>query len=147
MCAARPGDGVPGVPRDDPTQRIAGGPDEGVHHRRAATRTAYRPGLEPAGRRQPRRQCRARRPATCRPPRPPRPWRRRGAASLGVRAVLGAPRRAARGVAVSPSAPYLRIDGPAEPIILALVTSDAVRPPNAVVLAAPARQEPFRGIR
>ncbi|WP_433184931.1 oxamate carbamoyltransferase subunit AllH family protein [Actinoallomurus sp. CA-150999] len=70
-----------------------------------------------------------------------------GAASLGVRAMLGGPRRAARAVAVFPSAAYLRVDGPTEPIILALVTSDAVRPPNAVVLATPARQEPFRGVR
>jgi Protein of unknown function (DUF2877) len=70
-----------------------------------------------------------------------------GAASLGVRALLGGPRRAARAVAVFPSTVYLRMEGPAEPIVVALVTTDAVRPPNAVVLAAPARQEPFRGIR
>ncbi|MCO5967191.1 oxamate carbamoyltransferase subunit AllH family protein [Actinoallomurus soli] len=70
-----------------------------------------------------------------------------GAASLGVRAVLGGPRRTARAVAVFPATTYLRVDGPAEPIVVALVTTDAVRPPNAVVLAVPARQEPFRGVR
>ncbi|MCO6005789.1 DUF2877 domain-containing protein [Actinoallomurus purpureus] len=69
-----------------------------------------------------------------------------GAASLGVRAVLGGPRRAARVVAVFPSTAYLRVGGPAEPIIVALVAKDAVRPPNAVVLAVSARQEPFRGV-
>ncbi|MFL6056557.1 MAG: DUF2877 domain-containing protein [Actinoallomurus sp.] len=70
-----------------------------------------------------------------------------GAASLGVRSLLGGPRRTARAVAVFPSTTYLKVDGAAEPIVIALVTTDAVRPPNAVVLAAPARQEPFRGVR
>jgi hypothetical protein len=70
-----------------------------------------------------------------------------GAASLAVRSLLGGPRRTARAVAVFPSTTYLKVDGPAEPIVIALVTTDALRPPNAVVLAAPARQEPFRGVR
>ncbi|MCW2945985.1 MAG: hypothetical protein JWR24_2702 [Actinoallomurus sp.] len=70
-----------------------------------------------------------------------------GAASLGVRAPLGGPRRHGRAMAVFPSAVYLQVDGPAEPGVIALVSSDAVRLPNSVVLAASARQEPFRAIR
>lgn len=70
-----------------------------------------------------------------------------GAASLGVRSALGGPRRHARVIAVFPSAVYLQVDRSAEPAVIALTTSDAVRPPNAVVLAVPTRQEPFRAVR
>jgi hypothetical protein len=69
------------------------------------------------------------------------------AASLGVRVPLGGPRHHGRAIAVFPSAVYLQSDRSTEPAVIALVTSDAVRLPNAVVLAAPARQEPFRGVR
>lgn len=70
-----------------------------------------------------------------------------GAASLGVRVPLGGPPRHGRVLAVFPSAVYLQVDRSAEPFVIALVASDAVRLPNAVVLAASARQEPFRGVR
>jgi hypothetical protein len=70
-----------------------------------------------------------------------------GAASLGIRAALCGPRRIGRVIAVFPSAAYFRVELPAEPMVIALVASDAVRLPNAVVLAAPARHEPFRGVR
>ena len=70
-----------------------------------------------------------------------------GAASLGVRSAVGGPRRPGRVIAVFPSAVYLQVDRSAEPSVIALVASDAVRPPNAIVLAASTRQEPFRAIR
>jgi hypothetical protein len=70
-----------------------------------------------------------------------------GAASLGVRSALGGPRLHGRAIAVFPSAVYLRIDRAAEPAVIALTASDAVRPPNSVVLAVPTRQEPFHAIR
>ncbi|MGH3381501.1 MAG: DUF2877 domain-containing protein, partial [Actinoallomurus sp.] len=70
-----------------------------------------------------------------------------GAASLGVRSALGGPRRRGRVIAVFPSAVYLQADRSAEPTVIALTTSDAVRPPNAVVLAVPTRSEPFRSVR
>lgn len=70
-----------------------------------------------------------------------------GAASLGVRSAFCGPPRHGRVIAVFPSAVYLRIDRSAEPAVIALTTSDAVRPPNAVVLAVPTRQEPFRAVR
>jgi hypothetical protein len=70
-----------------------------------------------------------------------------GAASLGVRSALGGPRLHGRAIAVFPSAVYLQIDRATEPAVIALTTSDAVRPPNAVVLAVPTRQEPFQAIR
>jgi hypothetical protein len=70
-----------------------------------------------------------------------------GAASLGVRSALGGPRRHGRVIAVFPSAVYLQVARSPEPAVIALTTSDAVRPPNAVVLAVPTRQEPFRLVR
>lgn len=66
-----------------------------------------------------------------------------GAASLGVRACMDRRRRAARAIAVFPSAIYLETGD----MVVALVTSDAVRLPNAVVIAAATRQEPFRAVR
>lgn len=70
-----------------------------------------------------------------------------GAASLAIRAALCGPRRTGRVIAVFPSAAYLKVELPAEPMVIALAASDAVRPANAVVLAAPVRHEPFRGVR
>jgi hypothetical protein len=70
-----------------------------------------------------------------------------GAASLGVRSALGGPRLHGRAIAVFPSAVYVQIDRAAEPAVIALTASDAVRPPNAVVLALPTRQDPFHAIR
>ncbi len=70
-----------------------------------------------------------------------------GAASLGIRDSLGGPRRYGRVIAVFPSAVYLRVEQQAEPAVIALVSSDAVRLPNSVVLAASARHEPFNGVR
>ncbi|MCW2889891.1 MAG: hypothetical protein QOE54_1158 [Streptosporangiaceae bacterium] len=74
-----------------------------------------------------------------------------GAASLALRPLLDRPRRAARIIAVFPSAVYLEIRAtsaaPAEPSVLALVSSDAVRLPNAVVVGAVSRDRPFGAVR
>lgn len=80
----------------------------------------------------------------------PRPGERlpaAGAASLALRPVLEPPRRPARVIAVFPSAVYLELRGPAEPRVAAVVTSDAVRLPNAVVMVATRRERPFRPVR
>ncbi|MDL4771084.1 MULTISPECIES: DUF2877 domain-containing protein [Thermomonosporaceae] len=83
-------------------------------------------------------------PLTARPgPRPPAA----GAASLMLRPVLDPPRRPARVIAVFPTAVYLELRGPEEPRVVAVVTSDAVRPPNAVVVVAERRDRPFHRIR
>ncbi|WP_067478090.1 DUF2877 domain-containing protein [Actinomadura hibisca] len=74
-----------------------------------------------------------------------------GAASLALRSALEAPRRPARVLAVFPTAVYLEVRGPArrraEPRVLAVVGADAVRLPNAIVLAATGRERPFRAVR
>ncbi|TDD71481.1 DUF2877 domain-containing protein [Actinomadura darangshiensis] len=70
-----------------------------------------------------------------------------GAASLALRPVLDPPRRAARVIAVFPAALYLEMRGGLEPRVLAVVTSDAGRLPNAVVVVATRREQPFRSIR
>jgi hypothetical protein len=83
--------------------------------------------------------------------RPPAP----GAAGLPLRPLLEAPRRPARVIAAFPSAVYLemRVEPRAgtgqapEPRVLAVVCSDAVRLPNALVLAATRRERPFRAVR
>ncbi|WUH96406.1 DUF2877 domain-containing protein [Spirillospora sp. NBC_00431] len=83
-------------------------------------------------------------------PLPARPGRRppaAGAASLALRPLLDPPRRAARVIAVFPSALYLEMRGGPEPRVLAVVTSDAHRLPNAVVVVATRREQPFRSIR
>ncbi|MFF0525994.1 DUF2877 domain-containing protein [Actinomadura nitritigenes] len=83
-------------------------------------------------------------------PLPARPGRRppaAGAASLALRPLLDPPRRAARVIAVFPSALYLETRGGPEPRVLAVVTCDAVRLPNAVVVAAERREQPFRSVR
>lgn len=72
---------------------------------------------------------------------------RAGAASLALRPLLDPPRRAARVIAVFPSALYLEMRGGAEPRVLAVVTSDAGRLPNAVVVVATRREHPFRAVR
>jgi hypothetical protein len=69
-----------------------------------------------------------------------------GAASLALRHLLTGPRRQARLIAVFPSALYLEVRVPAEPRVLAVVSTDAVRLPNATVIAASSRQHPFGGI-
>ncbi|WP_433478399.1 DUF2877 domain-containing protein [Spirillospora sp. CA-142024] len=81
---------------------------------------------------------------------PARPGRRppaAGAASLALRPVLDPPRRAARVIAVFPAALYLEMRGGPEPRVLAVVTSDAGRLPNAVVVVATRREHPFRSVR
>jgi hypothetical protein len=70
-----------------------------------------------------------------------------GAAGLGIRELLDAPRRAGRVIAVFPSAVYVAIRSSAEPRVLALVSSDAVRLPNAIVVAAGSRDLPFGPVR
>lgn len=70
-----------------------------------------------------------------------------GAASLGVRSLLDGARLPAKVVAVFPAATYLEVHRCAEPRVLALVASDAVRLPNAIVVAAATRQNPFGAIR
>ncbi|MEU6035072.1 DUF2877 domain-containing protein [Actinomadura sp. NPDC047616] len=82
-----------------------------------------------------------------------------GAAGLPLRPLLEAPRRPARVIAAFPSAVYLemRVEPRAdprtgtcrapEPRVLAVVCSDAVRLPNALVLAATRRERPFRSVR
>ncbi|GAA3976163.1 hypothetical protein GCM10023085_68240 [Actinomadura viridis] len=80
----------------------------------------------------------------------PRPGRRppaAGAASLALRPVLDRPRRPARVIAAFPSAVYLELRGDTEPRVVAVVSSDAVRLPNAVVVVAARRERPFRAVR
>ncbi|TDC71371.1 DUF2877 domain-containing protein [Actinomadura sp. GC306] len=83
-------------------------------------------------------------------PLPARPGARppaAGAASLALRPVLDPPRRPARVIAAFPSALYLETRGGPEPRVLAVVTSDAHRLPNAVVVVATRREHPFRAVR
>ncbi len=70
-----------------------------------------------------------------------------GAASFALRPLLSGPRRCARVIAVFPSAVYLEYRSPAEPKVIALVSSDATRLPNAVVVAARSRELPFGPVR
>ncbi|TDC88950.1 DUF2877 domain-containing protein [Actinomadura sp. 7K507] len=70
-----------------------------------------------------------------------------GAASLALRPLLDPPRRAARVIAVFPAALYLELRGGPEPRVLAVVTADAHRLPNAVVVVATRREHPFRSVR
>lgn len=69
-----------------------------------------------------------------------------GAASLGLRGLLDPPRGPARVIAVFPSAVYLEMRAAAEPRVLAVVSCDAVRLPNAVVVASGSRERPFRQV-
>lgn len=70
-----------------------------------------------------------------------------GAASLAVREMLERPRRAAKVIAVFPSAVYLQLKMGQEPRVVALVGSDGVRPANSIVVPAASRQHPFSGVR
>ncbi|MFG2000033.1 DUF2877 domain-containing protein [Spirillospora sp. NPDC048911] len=75
-----------------------------------------------------------------------------GAASLALRPLIDAPRVQARVIAVFPTAVYLELRGPgesgaAEPRVVAVVSSDAVRLPNAVVVVAASRERPFHAVR
>jgi hypothetical protein len=65
-----------------------------------------------------------------------------GAASLALATVLSRSRRAGRVAAVFPAAVYLDMGE----IVIAVVTCDAVRLPNAIVIAASAAQRPFRHV-
>ncbi|GII83430.1 hypothetical protein Ssi03_14200 [Sphaerisporangium siamense] len=60
-----------------------------------------------------------------------------GAASASLRAALDAPRRPARVLAVFPLGIYLEVRTDVEPSVLAVITGEATRLPNAVVLADP----------
>ncbi|WP_271221227.1 DUF2877 domain-containing protein [Streptosporangium carneum] len=60
-----------------------------------------------------------------------------GAASTALRQVLESPRRPARVLAAFPSGIYLEIRTELEPHVIAVVTGDAVRLPNAMVTNAP----------
>ncbi|WP_169949490.1 DUF2877 domain-containing protein [Microbispora sp. H11081] len=60
-----------------------------------------------------------------------------GAASVAVRPALEAPRRPARVLAAFPLALYLEIRSETEPYVVAVVTGEATRLPNSVVLAGP----------
>lgn len=58
-----------------------------------------------------------------------------GAASMAVRPALESPRRPARVLAAFPLAVYLEVRSETEPHVIAVVTGEAARLPNAVVLA------------
>jgi hypothetical protein len=60
-----------------------------------------------------------------------------GAASVALRPALEAPRRPARVLAAFPLAVYLEIRSETEPHVIAIVTGDAARLPNSVVLVEP----------
>ena len=67
-----------------------------------------------------------------------------GAASTAVRPVLEAPRRPARVLAAFPAGVYLEVRTELEPHVIAVVTGDATRLPNALVLAgATCRRSPW----
>ncbi|MCD0450886.1 DUF2877 domain-containing protein [Actinocorallia sp. API 0066] len=74
--------------------------------------------------------------------RPPAP----GAASLALRDALERPRRAARVVAVFPSAVYLLLGSGGEPRVVALVGADEGRPANSVVVPSVSGRQPFTGV-
>ncbi|HEX6469280.1 MAG TPA: DUF2877 domain-containing protein [Streptosporangiaceae bacterium] len=66
-----------------------------------------------------------------------------GAASLALRRLLDGPRHPARLIAVFPSAVYLEVRVAAEPRVVAVVSADAVRLPNSIVVATNSRLQPF----
>lgn len=70
-----------------------------------------------------------------------------GAASTAVRPVLTGPRHPARVLAVFPAAIYLELGDAPEPRVVALVSSDAMRPPNAIALAVRTAERPFAAVR
>lgn len=69
-----------------------------------------------------------------------------GAASSALAGLLDGAQRPARVVGVLGAAAYLEVEGP-DPEIMALVTRDAVRVPNAVVLPLTSADAPFAGLR
>ncbi|WP_230465943.1 DUF2877 domain-containing protein [[Actinomadura] parvosata] len=60
-----------------------------------------------------------------------------GAASTAVRPVLEAQRRPARVLAAFPAGVYLEVRTEAEPSVIAVITGEATRLPNSVLLAGP----------
>ncbi|WP_327046699.1 DUF2877 domain-containing protein [Microbispora sp. NBC_01189] len=71
-------------------------------------------------------------------PRPPAaPAYVSGAASVAVRPALESPRRPARVLAAFPLALYLEVRSECEPHVIAVVTGEGVRLPNAVLLGEP----------
>jgi hypothetical protein len=60
-----------------------------------------------------------------------------GAASAAVRPVLEAPRSPARVLAAFPAGIYLEVRTELEPSVIAVITGEAVRLPNSVLLATP----------
>ncbi|WP_067175887.1 DUF2877 domain-containing protein [Microtetraspora niveoalba] len=66
-----------------------------------------------------------------------------GAASVALRRTLESPRRPARVLAAFPLAVYLEVRSECEPHVIALVSSEAARLPNAVVLAGPLDRLPL----
>ncbi|GII54585.1 hypothetical protein Pth03_29740 [Planotetraspora thailandica] len=60
-----------------------------------------------------------------------------GAASTALRPALESPRRPARVLATFPLAVYLEVRSESEPHVIALVTGEGIRLPNAVVLGEP----------
>ncbi|MFF3668965.1 DUF2877 domain-containing protein [Microtetraspora malaysiensis] len=66
-----------------------------------------------------------------------------GAASIALRPALESPRRPARVLAAFPLAVYLEVRSEYEPHVIALVSGEAARLPNAVVVAAPLARLPL----
>lgn len=77
-----------------------------------------------------------------------RPQAVAGAASTALRGALDRrhARRQARVIAVFPAALYLELLDVGEPKVVALVASDAVRLPNAIVIGAAVRETPFAAV-
>ncbi len=69
--------------------------------------------------------------------RPAEPVQTTGAASLALRPALESQRRPARVLAAFPQGAYLEARGDVEPRVIALVTGEATRLPNSVVLSGP----------
>ncbi|WP_235017549.1 oxamate carbamoyltransferase subunit AllH family protein [Thermomonospora echinospora] len=65
---------------------------------------------------------------------------------MSLRDLLDPPRTPGRVIAAFPAALYLEMRTAAEPRVLAVVCSDAVRLPNSVVIAAGSRDRPLRSI-
>jgi hypothetical protein len=60
-----------------------------------------------------------------------------GAASTALRDLLDGPPQPARVLAAFPAAIYLELPAPADPRVVAVVTADAMCPPNAITITAP----------
>lgn len=83
------------------------------------------------------------------PPSAARPQPVAGAASTALRAALERrhSQQLAKIIAVFPAALYLELQDAAEPRVVAIVASDAVRLPNAIVVGASVREAPFAAVR